>query len=122
MPLVQIHLREGKSAEYIKRLSDSVYLALSAALISPEDPKVGNFQTIHQYKKDCMIADKNYLGVQRSDEAIFITVGTTKISAERKRKVFEELINELKKSINLPKEDLFVHITEWDRENWYVGL
>ena len=71
MPLVRISLRRGKTAEFHKGLSDGVYRAMRNKFEVPEDDR---FVVIDQYDESCFHYSRSYLGVERSDDLIFIEV------------------------------------------------
>lgn len=121
MPLVQIHLLEGKSQKYIDAVCVGIHKALVSSLTSEQNPVIGRFQTVNEYKKGFIHVDKEIFGIKRSDNAIFIFITTVLCSTEMKKKLFKEIVRELKKSPKVPQEDLFIAITEIGKENWFVG-
>ncbi|WP_197914611.1 tautomerase family protein [Rhodococcoides fascians] len=68
MPLARIDLTEGKSAEYRRTIADVVYDQMIIHLGVPED----RFQVITQHPPGEVIADPDYLGIYRSEDAVFI--------------------------------------------------
>lgn len=59
MPYARISLHRGKSAEYLKALSQGLHDALVASF---EVPASDRFQVIHQHDVGELIFDPDYLG------------------------------------------------------------
>jgi 4-oxalocrotonate tautomerase len=122
MPLVHIHLREGKPSDYLEALGQGVHRALVSALTSEENPLISNFQTISQYKTPCFTSDPTFAGISRSSDAIIICIQSIKISSSRKQALFSAIVQELGVAPKIRKEDIFIAITELEKENWFVGV
>ncbi len=118
MPLVQIHLVEGKSAAYIKAIAQGVHQALCT---SWKIPKNDRFQMIAEYKKEHFYFDKTIWGVKRSDDLVAIYITSIKRSALLKKKLFKELAKVLVKNPKVRKEDIFVTIIQVQKEDWSFG-
>src|SRR2546428_6813348 len=71
MPFARISLRKGKSAEYLRALSDSLHEALVEAF---EVPEADRFQLIHQHEPEELVFDRHYLGGPRSDDFVLIAI------------------------------------------------
>src|SRR6201987_6520434 len=71
MPLVYISLRKGKSNDYIRAIADGVHRALHQAFHPQPDDR---FQLIHQFEPEDLIYDANYLGIQRSNDIVFVHI------------------------------------------------
>jgi len=118
MPLVQIHLRKGKTSKYIKAVSDGVHQALCTAW---KIPKNDRFQMISEYKKEHFHFDKTIWGVKRSDNLIAIYITSIRRSQAMKKKLYQELVKILGKNPKVRKEDVFVTIAQVQREDWSFG-
>src|SRR5436305_14897934 len=71
MPLVKIHLRKGKSPEYIRAVADGIHAALVAHANVPADDR---FQLVSEYASDDIIAHPSYAGVTRTENLIIIEI------------------------------------------------
>ena len=71
MPLVRIDLRLGKSTAYRAAISQIVYDAMAAVLNVPANDR---FQVITEHDSDGLIYDPKYLGIQRTDDVVFIEI------------------------------------------------
>lgn len=119
MPLVRISLREGKSAQYRKALSDGIHQAMVEAI---EIPSQDRFQVISEHSANDLIYDPTYLGIERSDEIVLIQIT---LSAGRKpgqkRKLFQRIAEILGKNPGVRPEDLMINLVETAWENWSFG-
>jgi len=71
MPLVRIDLLEGKTLEYRTQVGEIVYQALLGVLGVPNRDR---FQVITEHPKAGLQFDRDYLGVHRSDDCIFLQI------------------------------------------------
>jgi 4-oxalocrotonate tautomerase len=119
MPLVRISLREGKTEEYKKALTDGVHRALIEAMDAPVQDR---FQVITEHPASGLIYDPMYLGVQRTDNIVMvqITLSTGRKLAQ-KRKLFKRMAELLAENPGLRPEDLMINLVEVAWENWSFG-
>ena len=119
MPLVRIDLLEGKSAEYRTEVGSIVYQAMLEALGVPKDDR---FQIITEHAKDGLQFDRTYLGIQRSDDCIFlqITLNSGR-SVEMKQRFYKAVADGLHASLAVRREDVLINLVEVAKENWSFG-
>jgi phenylpyruvate tautomerase PptA (4-oxalocrotonate tautomerase family) len=119
MPLARIDLVKGKSAEYRRAVGDIVYEAMVEALKAPKDDR---FQVITEHPVDGIIADKNYLGIRRTQDCIFIqlTLNAGR-SVEQKKAFYKSVADTLHARLGLRPEDVFINLIEVQKENWSFG-
>ncbi len=119
MPLVKIHLRKGKSPDYLQSVSDSVHGALVSQANVPADDK---FHIIHQLEPGELIAHPSYGGVERSEELIVVEIvlnaGRT---VEIKKALYADMAARLNQAVDLRPDDLLVSLVEVTKENWSFG-
>lgn len=119
MPLVRIDLAQGKPAEYRSTIGDIIYDAMIATLNVPKDDR---FQIITQHPAEGLVFDRNYLGIERSDNCVFIQVtlnaGRT---VEQKRAFYQAIADGLHQRLNHRREDVFINLVEVVKENWSFG-
>jgi 4-oxalocrotonate tautomerase len=119
MPLVQISLRRGKSAEYRRAMADGVHQALVAALGIPADDR---FRTITEHDADGLIYDPNYLGIARTDDAVFIRITLRRgRTADLKRALYREIATRLGENPGVRSQDVLVVLAENDLADWSFG-
>ena len=119
MPLVRIDLLEGKTAEYEVQIGQIVARALSEVLNVPKDDL---FQVITAHSKTGLRFDRNYLGIQRSDDCIFlqITLNSGR-TVEMKQRFYKAVADGLHESLKLRKEDVLINLVDVPKENWSFG-
>ncbi len=119
MPLVRIDLVEGKTADYRARVGEIVYRAMVETLNVPEKDK---FQVITEHKKTGLIYDPEYLGIQRTDNCIFIQItlnaGRT---TETKQRFYKAVADGLHEGLKLRREDVFINLVEVQKQDWSFG-
>jgi 4-oxalocrotonate tautomerase len=119
MPLVRIDLLEGKSLEYRAQVGEIVYQALLGVLGVPKDDR---FQIIAEHPKEGLQFDRDYLGVHRSDDCIFlqITLNSGR-TVEMKQRFYKAVADGLHQVLKLRREDVFISLVEVSKENWSFG-
>jgi 4-oxalocrotonate tautomerase len=119
MPLVRIDLLEGKTAEYGVEIGQIVARALSEVLNVPKDDL---FQVITMHAKTGLRFDRNYLGIQRSDDCIFlqITLNSGR-TVEMKQSFYKAVADGLHESLKVRKEDVLINLVDVPKENWSFG-
>ena len=119
MPLVQISLLKDKPAEYRRAISDNVYRAMIETFDVPDDDK---FQIITEHEADDLIYDKNYLGIERTDDILFIrlTVNDTR-TLEQKKALYKRIAELLAENPGIRPQDVLINLVEVAKENWSFG-
>jgi phenylpyruvate tautomerase PptA (4-oxalocrotonate tautomerase family) len=119
MPIVRIDLAEGKAPEYGIQIGQVVYQALEDDLNAPKNDL---FQIITEHPKAGLQFDRNYLGVHRSDECIFmqITLNSGR-TLEMKQRFYKAVADGLHEKLKLRREDVFINLVEVPKENWSFG-
>jgi 4-oxalocrotonate tautomerase len=119
MPLVRISLRQGKSVEYRKSIGEGVHRAMIEALAIPPDDR---FQVITEHPADGLVYDPQYLGVQRSENVVFVQITMSAgRKPQQKRKLYKRMAEILAESPGLRPADLVINLVEVSWENWSFG-
>jgi 4-oxalocrotonate tautomerase len=119
MPLVRIDLLEGKSAEYGKEVGQIVNRALTEVMNAPKDDL---FQIITEHPQTGLQFDREYLGIHRSDDCIFVQITLNSgRTVEMKQRFYKAVADGLHESLKLRKEDIFISLVEVTKENWSFG-
>lgn len=119
MPLVQIHLRQGKSVEFRRQVGAIVYQTMMDTI---NVPLKDNFQIITEHDKDSLIYDPEYLNIQRTDGIILIQITLNEgRTLERKKAFFKLLAERLHGQLGVRMEDVFISLVEVKKENWSFG-
>ncbi|CAI0894650.1 Tautomerase enzyme [Serratia entomophila] len=119
MPFSRIALHQGKSAEYLQTLSDTLHRALVETFGVPQADK---FQAIDQYRPGELIYDRDYLGGPRSIDFVlfYITCGRPRDTATKQR-FYRRLASLLQENLQLRPEDVMVVIVTSQRDEWSFG-
>jgi phenylpyruvate tautomerase PptA (4-oxalocrotonate tautomerase family) len=119
MPLVRIDLLEGKTPEYRAQIGQIVYQALLDCFTVPKDDR---FQVISEHPKAELQFDRNYLGIHRSDDCIFVQITlNTGRTVEMKQRFYKAVADGLHEAVKLRREDIVINLVEVPRENWSFG-
>ncbi|AGK49784.1 MULTISPECIES: tautomerase family protein [Burkholderia] len=119
MPFTRIALREGKSAEYRRALSEGVHRALQRAFDVPVDDI---FMTVTEHSADNFFYGRDYLGIARSDDLVMIqiTANNTR-TLEQKRELYRLIADHLAERPGVRREDVFISLVEVLKEDWSFG-
>jgi 4-oxalocrotonate tautomerase len=119
MPIVRIDLLEGKAPEYGVQVGLIAAQALTDVLNVPKDDL---FQIITTHDKTGLQFDRDYLGIHRSDDCIFLQItlnaGRT---VEMKQRFYKAVADGLHQSLKMRKEDILINLVEVPKENWSFG-
>jgi 4-oxalocrotonate tautomerase len=119
MPLVRIDLRSGKSPAYRRTLADAVHQAMVDTINIPEDDR---FQVINEHSAQGLIYSERYLGIDRSDDVIFIQI-TLNVGRvlEQKKALYARIVELLADKLGVRREDVLITLLEVNREDWSFG-
>ena len=119
MPLVRIDLIEGKPPEYRRALADGVYRALVEAVGAPEKDQ---FAVVSEHGEDGLVYDSNYLGIERTDDVVFIQITLNEgRSVEKKKDLYKKIAELLTEKPGVRPEDLMINLVEVPKANWSYG-
>jgi phenylpyruvate tautomerase PptA (4-oxalocrotonate tautomerase family) len=110
---------KGKSADFQKNVGDIVYQAMIDTLNVPANDR---FQVITEHDRNGMIYDPSYLGIQRTDDIIFIQLFLNEgRTVEIKKLFYREVAERLYEQLDIRAEDIFINLVEVKKENWSYG-
>jgi 4-oxalocrotonate tautomerase len=119
MPLVRIDLLEGKTQEYREQVGQIVYRAMVETLNVPEHDRC---QVISEHSKSGLQFDRDYLGIHRSDDCIFVQVTLNSgRSVELKQRFYKAVAEGLHENVKLRREDVLMSLVEVAKEDWSFG-
>ncbi len=119
MPLVRVDLAQGKSTEYRVQIGQIVYQALLDTL---GVPKADRFVILTEHPQAGLQFDRDYLGVHRSDDCIFMQVTLNSgRSVEMKQRFYKAVADGLHQALKVRREDVFINLVEVAKENWSFG-
>jgi 4-oxalocrotonate tautomerase len=119
MPIVRIDFLEGKTPDYRVQVGLIVARAMTDVLNVPKDDL---FQVITAHAKIGLQFDRNYLGIHRSDDCIFlqITLNSGR-TVEMKQRFYKAVADGLHENLKLRREDVLINLVEVPKENWSFG-
>jgi 4-oxalocrotonate tautomerase len=119
MPLVRIDLSKKHSESFAQGVGDIVYNAMREQINVPEDDK---FQIITRHDASELNIPKSYLGIEYSDEIIFIqaTISFGR-STDIKKKLYKAICESLVQNLGVRPQDVFINLLEVSKENWSFG-
>lgn len=80
------------------------------------------FQVITEHSKHGLQFDRNYLGICRSDDYIFLQVTlNTGRTTEMKQRFYRAVADGLHQQLKLRREDVLISLVEVAKENWSFG-
>ena len=119
MPLVRISLLRGKGEGFGRKVGDVVYRAMRETLNVPEKDK---FQIISEHAPESLVYDPNYLDIERGDGFIAIQVTLNEgRSLEMKKAFYRRVAEDLRRSLDVRPQDVFINLVEVKKENWSFG-
>jgi 4-oxalocrotonate tautomerase len=120
MPLVRVSMMKGKSPEYIKAMSTSIYEALVESYGMPEHD---HFQIIEQLEPSELLFDRNFRATSpRSDDFLLLHIKADARRVSEKEALYKFLVDKLAKSPGVKPQDVFVTLdVNTVLEDWSFG-
>ena len=119
MPLVRVTMIKGKSPDYIKKMSDSIYEALVDGYMQKDDL----FQIIEQLEPGDLIYDRHF-GIKGSRSGDFVIINIESDARRRGEKAdfMARLSDKLAASPGIARDDVFVRLSMTAAlEDWSLG-
>ena len=110
MPLVKIHMRDGKDKEHKKAVLDGVHKALVSAFRIPV-----NDRTLLLYEYDADHFDGRDLNFTIVEISAFS--GRTK---DMKKSLYQKIVENVSKTTNLQPTDIFIVLHDVPKDNWGI--
>jgi phenylpyruvate tautomerase PptA (4-oxalocrotonate tautomerase family) len=119
MPLVRIDLMKGKSASDVRAMADGVHQALVETFSVPADDR---FQVITQHEPGSLIFDPHYMGIERTDDVVFIQIlASNWRDTATKQRLYRRIVELLTERPGLRPEDVLIALSPNDRPDWSFG-
>lgn len=119
MPLVRIDVLEGRSSKQIAALGDGVHRAMVETINVPPSDR---FQVITTHAPGWLIADPEYLGIQRSKDVVVIQITLNEgRTLEKKKALYAAIARNLAADPGVRPEDVLVNLVEVVKDNWSFG-
>ena len=119
MPLVRIALRQGREADFGKKIGAVIFRKMQEVIgVPPKD----NFQVITTHDANGLIYDPSYLNIQRTDGIVIIQITMSEgRTVELKKKLYQEIADTLNAELGVRREDVFINLVEVKKESWSFG-
>ena len=120
MPLIRVTMIKGKSPDYIKKMSDSIYEALVEAYVQQKEE---TFQIIEQLEPSDLIYARRF-GIQGSRSGDFVIINIESDARRRgeKEAFLARLSDKLAASPGIARDDVFVRLSMTAAlEDWSLG-
>jgi hypothetical protein len=118
MPLVRIDVIEGRTAEELTLLSDTIQEVLIETFATPV---LDRYQIIHEHKAGTIKALDTGLGYARTDKIVILQITHQGRSTEQKQHMYAAMCRRLEK-IGVSPTDLIISVIENTKEDWSFGL
>jgi 4-oxalocrotonate tautomerase len=119
MPLVRISLQSGKPDAYRADIGNQVYEAMRETLHIPAGDR---FQIISEHDATTLIADPDFMGVQRSGGFLTIQIFLSRgRNTETKQALYRTIVQRLAERPGVRPDDVFILLTEVGLDDWSFG-
>lgn len=119
MPLVNIHLMQGRSADFRRKVGELVYQTMMDTM---NVPSKDNFQIITEHDEASLVYDPEYLNIQRTGGIMIIQITLNEgRTVELKKAFYRRLAERLHAELDIRMEDVFINLVEVKKENWSFG-
>lgn len=119
MPLVRVDLRQGKAREYRAAILRGIQLALTSELGIPADDC---FQVLTEHSPDHLIYDPHYLGIERTDDVVFVQIALRRgRTPDARCSLYRAIVRNLADDPGLRPGDVLITLLENDPVDWSVG-
>lgn len=119
MPLLKIHMIEGRTQQEIAILLDALHRAVVEAFDVPEDDR---YQLVTQYPADQVRALDTGLGFTRTKKFVLVEIVSRARTRTQKELFYEKACSGLLRACHIGSTDvMFTFVTNSD-EDWSFGL
>jgi phenylpyruvate tautomerase PptA (4-oxalocrotonate tautomerase family) len=119
MPLVRISLQAGKPDSYRSAISRQIYEAMRETLEIPEGDR---FQVISEHSDGQLVADPNFMGMQRSADFVLIQIFLSRgRNTATKQALYRRIAERLAEAPGIRPDDVMTVLTEVGLEDWSFG-
>lgn len=104
MPFVTINILEGKSKDYIQKVTDTINNSVIKTMHFPEDDR---YQVVHQIPSECLQYQ------DRSEDRIMIHLVMRAGRPDKSKQAFYKMcVEDLVKAVGIKSENVFITFTE----------
>jgi phenylpyruvate tautomerase PptA (4-oxalocrotonate tautomerase family) len=119
MPFVRIDLSKKHPEGFAQQVGEIVYEVMTTHINVPKDDK---FQVITKHDSQELVAPKSYLGIEYSEDIIFIQLTLNEgRTTELKKKFYKAICEGLVERLKVRPQDIVINLIEVNKENWSFG-
>ena len=119
MPFVRIDLSKKHPDGFAQQVGNIIFQVMREHINVPEDDK---FQVITRHDTSELVMPKSYLGIEYSENIIFIQVTLNEGRTTDMKKAFYKAICEgLANKLKVRPQDIVINLVEVNKENWSFG-
>jgi 4-oxalocrotonate tautomerase len=119
MPFVRIDLSKKHPEGFAQQVGEIVYEVMTAYINVPKDDK---FQVITKHESQELVMPKSYLGIEYSEDIIFIQVTLNEgRTTEMKKKFYKAICEGIVEKLKVRPQDIVINLVEVNKENWSFG-
>ena len=119
MPFVRIDLSKKHPEGFAQQVGEIVYQVMTTHINVPKDDK---FQVITKHESQELVVPKSYLGIEYSEDIIFIQVTLNEgRTTELKKKFYKAICEGLVERLKVRPQDIVINLIEVNKENWSFG-
>ncbi len=98
---------------------EEVYLAMRESIGIPEDDR---FATITELEDGNFNHSGDYLGIERSEDVVFIRITLNRgRTTDLKKALYAQIAERLNTNLGIRKEDVVISLLEVSPEDWSLG-
>lgn len=119
MPFVRIDLSKKHPEGFAQKVGEIVYEVMTSHINVPKDDK---FQVITKHESQDLVMPKSYLGIEYSEDIVFIQVTLNEgRTTEMKKKFYKAICEGLVQALKVRPQDIVINLIEVNKENWSFG-
>ena len=119
MPFVRIDLSKKHPEGFAQQVGEIVYEVMTTHINVPKDDK---FQVITKHESQELVMPKSYLGIEYSEDIVFIQVTLNEgRTTEMKKKFYKAICEGLVEKLKVRPQDIVINLVEVNKENWSFG-
>ena len=118
MPFVRIDLSKKHPEGFAQQVGEIVYEVMTGHINVPKDDK---FQVITKHESHELVMPKSYLGIEYSEDIIFIQVTLNEgRTTELKKKFYKAICEGLVEKLKVRPQDIFINLVEVSKETGHL--
>jgi 4-oxalocrotonate tautomerase len=119
MPLVRLSLTAGRVATHARAISGAVHDAMVETIAIPAADR---FQIITEHTPENIVYDREFLGVERSDEQVIVQIALRRgRSTEVKQALYRAIVDKIAAAAQVRVQDVIITLVENDSADWSFG-